>query len=193
MIVTIDGPAAVGKSTVARAVAARLGIPYVDTGAMYRELTAVALERAADLKDGRALAALVGVDPVPGTDIRAERISQLVSTVSRHPEVRERMRARQRELAGTAAVLEGRDTGTRVCPDADLKVYLTAPVAVRAERRAPQLGLPVDEVARTIEDRDRLDAEQMPPAPDAHLLDTDGLDADGVVEAVLRLVEEPQR
>ena len=104
---------------------------------MYRELTAVALERGTAADDGPALAALVGDRPAAGTDIRAERISRVVSTVSRHPEVREQMRERQRELAGSAAVLEGRDTGTRVCPEADLKVYLTAPVAVRAAPARP--------------------------------------------------------
>src|SRR6185437_338436 len=138
VIVTIDGPAGVGKSTVARAVAQRLGVPYVDTGAMYRELTAVALEHGTAVDDGAALAALVGERPTAGTDIRSERISRVVSAVSQHPAVRQRMRERQRELAGSAAVLEGRDTGTRVCPDADLKIYLTAPVAVRAARRAAQ-------------------------------------------------------
>jgi cytidylate kinase len=190
VIITIDGPAAVGKSTVARAVASNLGVPYVDTGAMYRELTAVALERGTAIDDGVALAALVGDRPTAGTDIRAERISQVVSAVSGHPEVRRRMRERQRELAGSAAVLEGRDTGTRVCPDADLKIYLTAPVAVRAARRAPQLGLPAADVEQAIEERDRLDARQMPPAPDAHLIDTGSMDASQVVETVLALARE---
>ena len=127
MVVTIDGPAGAGKSTVAKAVAKRLGYRHVDTGEMYRELTAVALERGADLDDGDALAALVGVPPSAPVDLRSERISAHVSTASRHEPVRLRMRERQRELARDA-VLEGRDTGTRVCPDAEVKVYLTASV-----------------------------------------------------------------
>ncbi len=190
MIVTIDGPAGSGKSTVARLVAARLGLPHVDTGAMYRELAAVALERDVDVDDEPGLAALVGVAPAAGTDLRGERISAVVSSVSRHPRVRERMRARQRELAGDRAVLEGRDTGTRVCPDADLKVYLTATPEVRAARRARDLGLPASQVARTIAERDRRDAEQLPAAADAHRIDTSAMTLDQVVEAVLALARE---
>ena len=188
MVVTIDGPAGAGKSTVARAVAERLGYRHVDTGEMYRELTAVALERGADLDDGAALAALVGVPPAGPVDLRSERISANVSTVSRHDPVRDRMRRRQRELA-VDAVLEGRDTGSRVCPDADVKVYLTASLEARAARRAVDLGLAADEVGRTIAARDRGDAEQMTPAPDAHVIDTSALSVDEAVDAVVRLVE----
>lgn len=188
MIVTIDGTAGVGKSTVAKLVAARLGLRHVDTGAMYRELTAVALERNVALDDGDAVAALVGDPPRPGTDLRSERVSAAVSAVSRHPQVRERMRVRQRELARDA-VLEGRDTGTVVCPGADVKVYLTADPAVRADRRARDLGLPVEEVERSIERRDRLDKDQSAPAADAVVIDTSRLDAEQVTERVLALVE----
>ena len=185
---TIDGPAGVGKSTVARLVAARLGLRHVDTGAMYRELTAVALERGVDTDDGGALAALVGAEVPGGVDIRSERVSAAVSAVSRHPQVRARMRVRQRELARDA-VLEGRDTGTAVCPDAEVKVYLTAATAVRAVRRAHDLGLPAAEVERSIERRDRLDRAQSAPAPDAMVIDTSQLDADQVAERVVALVE----
>jgi cytidylate kinase len=190
VVVTIDGPAGVGKSTVARLVAARLGVPHVDTGAMYRELTAVALERGVSADDGDALAALVGQPPAADTDLRSERVSASVSAVSRHPQVRDRMRARQRELARPAAVLEGRDTGTRVCPDAPVKVYLTAPVDVRARRRAADLGLPAEQIELTIAERDRRDAEQLAAAADAHVIDTGALTVDQVVSAVLRLAEE---
>ena len=186
MVITIDGPAGAGKSTVARRVAERLGLQYVDTGAMYRELTAVALARAANLNDGEALAALVGMAAPDRADLRAEAISRNVSAVSRHPQVRARMRARQRELA-VDAVLEGRDTGSVVCPGADLKVYLVASNRVLAERRAADLGLPVDEVERSLTDRDDMDADQLAPAPDAQLLDTSTLSVDQVVDRIVAL------
>src|SRR4249920_503534 len=188
MVVTIDGPAGAGKSTVARAVAERLGYRHVDTGEMYRELTAVALERGVDLDDA-ALAALVGATPAAAVDLRSEQISAHVSAVSRHEPVRERMRQRQRELARDA-VLEGRDTGTRVCPDAEVKVYLTASVAERARRRASELGVPAEEVELAIVDRDRRDAAQLAPAPDAHTVDTTGLEVEQVIEHVLELARE---
>jgi CMP/dCMP kinase len=189
VVVTIDGPAGAGKSTVARAVAERLGYRHVDTGEMYRELTAVALERGIDLDDAAALAALVGTPPAAPVDLRSEQISAHVSAVSRHEPVRERMRQRQRELARDA-VLEGRDTGTRVCPDAEVKVYLTASVAERARRRASELGVPAEEIELAIVERDRRDAAQLAPAPDAHTVDTTGLDVEQVIEHVLELARE---
>ena len=188
MVITIDGPAGAGKSTVARAVAERLGYTYVDTGLMYRELTAVAMERGVDPDDGDALAGLVGQAPSGPVDLRGEAVSARVSAVSRHSQVRTRMRERQRALARDA-VLEGRDTGSRVCPDAEVKVFLTASLEARAARRAVDLGLGADEVGRTISARDRGDAEQLAPAPDAHVIDTSGLTVAEAVDAVVRLVE----
>jgi cytidylate kinase len=188
LTVAIDGPAGAGKSTVARMVARRLGLRHVDTGAMYRALTAVALDRGVSPDDGPALARLVDALPPAGTDLRAERISANVSAVSRHPEVRARMRERQRELA-RGAVLEGRDTGTRVCPDAAVKVYLEAPLAVRAARRAAELGTTASAAETALLRRDTLDAVQLAPAPDAHRIDTGGLSAAEVVERVVALVE----
>src|SRR5262249_25422527 len=178
MVITIDGPAGAGKSTVARRVAERLGLLYVDTGALYRELTAVALARAVNLNNGEAPAAFVGEDAPRGAAVRTAGVSpdacvrragpfaRNVGGVPRPPQVRARVPARQRELA-VDAVLEGRDTGSVVCPGADLKVYLVASNRVRAERRAADLGLPVDEVEQSLTDRDDMDAGQLAPAPAA--------------------------
>jgi cytidylate kinase len=188
VVITIDGPAGAGKSTVARAVADRLGYRYVDTGSMYRELTAAAMEHGVAPDDGDSLAALVGTAPSAPVDLRSEAVSARVIAVARHPQVRERMRARQRSLAHDA-VLEGRDTGTRVCPDADVKVYLTASLAARAARRAADLGLGAAEVGETIAARDQGDAEQLAAAADAHVIDTSGLTVAETVDRVLRLVE----
>jgi cytidylate kinase len=188
VVITIDGPAGAGKSTVARALAERLGYRYVDTGAMYRELTAAAMQHDVDQDDGDALAELVGEAPSEPFDLRSEAVSARVSAVSRHPRVRERMRARQRALAHDA-VLEGRDTGTRVCPDADVKVYLVASLDSRAARRASDLGLEPGQVAETIAARDRHDSEQLAPAADAHVIDTSELTVPDVVARVLQLVE----
>jgi len=184
MVITIDGPAGSGKSTVARLVADRLGLRYVDTGAMYRELTAAALATGVSLNDGDELAALVGRPAPAGADLRAEVISRNVSAASRHPQVRARMRARQRELAADA-VLEGRDTGSVVWPAAEVKVYLVANGRVRAERRALQLGLPIEAVEQTIADRDDMDSAQLAPAPDAVVVDTSDLTIDQVVDRIV--------
>jgi cytidylate kinase len=186
MVITIDGPAGAGKSTVARRVAERLGLRYVDTGAMYRELTAVALAGNTNLNDGAALAQLVGTPAAAGADLRAEAISRNVSAVARHPQVRAAMRERQRELAHDA-VLEGRDTGSVVWPQADLKIYLVASTAVRAARRATELGLPVEQVEQSIVERDDLDSEQLAPAPDARVLDSSALTVEQVVDRIVEM------
>jgi cytidylate kinase len=199
MIVAIDGPAGAGKSTVARRLAARLGFRYVDTGAMYRALTWLALERGVALDDEAALAALARENPVDlganrveidGHDvtaaIRSARVDREVSTVARHPAVRAVLRARQREVAARGdSVLEGRDTGSVVCPDADVKVYLVADEAERARRRAAeQPGAERNDLRR----RDERDAPQLTPAPDAIRIDTTLLTADDVVDRIVGLV-----
>jgi cytidylate kinase len=199
MIVAIDGPAGAGKSTVARRLAARLGFRHVDTGAMYRALTWLALERGVALDDEAALAALARENPVDlGADrveigghdvtalIRSARVDREVSTVARHPAVRAVLRARQREVAAQGdSVLEGRDTGSVVCPDADVKVYLVADEAERARRRAAeQPGAERNELRR----RDERDAPQLAPAPDAIRIDTTLLTADDVVDRIAGLV-----
>jgi CMP/dCMP kinase len=204
MIVAIDGPAGAGKSTVARTLASRLGVRYLDTGAMYRALTWLALEDGVSLEDGTALGSLAEAAPISfagdrvlirGEDvteaIRLPKIDRAVSTVARHPEVREVMRERQRELAPQGdAVIEGRDIGTIVCPDAEVKVYLVADAAERARRRVaerPEVG--AEALATDLRLRDERDAVQMQPAPDAERIDTTDLSVEEVVDRIERLIQ----
>jgi len=197
MIVAIDGPAGAGKSTVARRLAERLGYRYLDTGAMYRALTWLAMTRDIDLGAGEKLGALADENPIAldedgrvwidDTDvtaaIRKSRIDRVVPVVARHPAVRAIMRARQRELAEVGdAVIEGRDIGTVVCPGADVKVYLNA------ER--PEIG--ADALATDLRLRDQSDAERMMPADDAIQIDTTELDVEDVVSRIEQLVRERQ-
>jgi CMP/dCMP kinase len=204
MIVAIDGPAGAGKSTVARRLSERLGFRYLDTGAMYRALTWLALERGTSLEDEAALAALAGAHQVTfdeeggvaigGRDvteaIRGADIDRVVSTVARHPGVRAVMRDRQRELADEGdAVIEGRDIGTVVAPRAEVKIYLIAEHDVRAARRQserPEIG--ADALATDLRLRDASDAARMQPADDAETIDTTTLDVDEVVRRIEQLV-----
>ena len=206
MIVAIDGPAGAGKSTVARKLAERLGFRYLDTGAMYRALTWLALREGLPLAEGDPLGELARRNPVvfdevgrvfiAGADvtsaIRQSRIDQMVPVVARHTPVREVMRERQRELAAQGnAVIEGRDIGTVVAPEAAVKVYLQADPAVRASRRQaerPDIG--ADALATDLRARDKSDRERMQPAGDAVLIDTTKLQVDDVVERIEALVRE---
>jgi cytidylate kinase len=204
MIVAIDGPAGAGKSTVARRLAARLGFRYLDTGAMYRALTWLALEQGVELDDAAGLAALAERFPVTfgdaghvliaGSDvtdaIREQRIDKAVPLVARHPPVRGVMRVRQRELADEGdAVIEGRDIGTVVAPNAAVKVYLVADEQERARRRvADRPGIGADALATDLRLRDASDAAQMRAAPDAEQIDTTDLAVDDVVARIEQLV-----
>jgi len=208
MIVAIDGPAGAGKSTVAQRLAERLGFRYLDTGAMYRALTWLAISRSVPLAQGERLGGLADEYPVildaqrrvwiADTDvtssIRKSDIDRLVPVVARHPQVRSVMRARQRELAEEGdVVIEGRDIGTVVAPDAEVKVYLNAERAVRAKRRMaerPEIG--ADALATDLRLRDESDAARMRPAEDAIQIDTTGLDVEDVVDQIEELVRARQ-
>ncbi len=214
-MIAVDGPAGAGKSSASRALARRLGFGYVDTGAMYRAVGVLAAERGIDPDDAAALGRLVaGLDfelardgerlLIGGRDlsaaIRRPEAGELASRVSTQPVVRQRLVALQRALgAAGGVVMEGRDIGTVVFPDARVKLYLTADPATRAARRAAELraaAATVDEaaLARELAERDRRDAGRahspLRPAADAVVLDTTALTLEDVVEAMERVVRE---
>jgi CMP/dCMP kinase len=201
-VIAIDGPAGSGKSTVARRLAARLGLEYLDTGAMYRAVTFAALRRGIDPADPEPVAALaraveleVGIDAVrvDGVDatieIRGPEVSRAVSLVAANPDVRTELVRRQREWATErgGGVLEGRDIGTVVFPDAVLKVYLSARPEVRAERRAAEVSdLDYETVAADMARRDALDQGRdnapLMRADGALELDTSDMTVDEIVD-----------
>ncbi|KEF34496.1 cytidylate kinase [Deinococcus sp. RL] len=201
MIVTIDGVAASGKSSVASGVARALGIPYVSSGLLYRAATLLGLERGLDLGDAAALLAHLRANPVRlepraegnrvwvgGRELTAElhssRVDAGVSRVAALPEVRAWVDAQLRALP-EPFVAEGRDMGTNVFPHAEAKFYLTASPRVRAERRAKERPEDVPAIEAALTERDLLDAAQSAPAPDARVIDTGALTLEGVIAAVL--------
>ena len=207
-VIAIDGPAGAGKSTVGRAVADRLGVGYLDTGAMYRAVTFAVLRRGVDPHDEEAVLGVaqtvemtvgeerVMVDGVDATrEIRGREVTSAVSSVAANPAVRSLLVDAQRSwvVSRGGGVVEGRDIGTVVFPGADLKLFVTASPRVRAERRVAEAGGDVDEMEASIIERDRLDStrETSPLAvdPAAVTLDTSGLSIDEVVAAVVAEVE----
>ncbi len=207
-VIAIDGPAGSGKSTVARALARQLGLEYLDTGAMYRAVTFAVLRSGGDPCDVETAAGIarsmdlevsldrVLVDGVDATlEIRGPEVTRAVSEVAANADVRSELVSRQREWARQrdGGVLEGRDIGTVVFPDAELKVYLTADPSERAKRRAKEVtDLDYETVAADLARRDALDsnrkADPMVEAGDAVVVDTTGLDVAGVVARVLSLL-----
>jgi len=206
-IIAIDGPSGSGKSTVARSVAERTGCRYLDTGAMYRSLTLIALREGLDPESGAKLAERLRdlvIEFVPGgirldgedvsVAIRTGEVTRLVARIAAHPAIRAEMVTKQRAAwPGQNMVVEGRDIGTVVFPDACLKVFLTASPDERAVRRAKETGRRVEEIRREQSDRDALDRgrEHSPlvEAEDAVRIDTTGLTIEEVVERVTALVE----
>ena len=216
MLVAIDGPAGSGKSSVARAVAGELGVVNLNTGAAYRAVALVALREGVDLEDGASLAEIsrrVGLDgggarvdgaPVPEEELRAPEVSAGASTVSARPEVRTVLLDVQREAARKAreqggAVVEGRDIGTVVLPDVELKIFLSAALEERARRRAHQTGreAELDRIREAMKKRDRRDSERttspLKAAPEAVVLDTTALSLEEVVSRVLDLARDLRR
>ena len=208
MVIAIDGPAGAGKSTVAKALAERLGFTYLDSGAMYRAVALTALRAGADIDQGAEIEPLaralelrmspgrveLGAEDVSSA-IREPEVTAAASRVSVHPGVREAMVDRQRELVADGGwVAEGRDIGTVVCPESPLKVFLTASEQERAERRALQSGRDADEILAEQRDRDARDRERehgaLKPAADSVEVETTGLAIDEVVERIAELAAE---
>lgn len=205
MIVTIDGPAGSGKSTVASALAARLGAAHVDTGAFYRAATLAVLRSGADVHDESACARVVAESTIrrdgrrtllDGEDVEAQirgaDVTRCVSAVSAHESVRALLVPVQRaHIPAEGAVVEGRDAGTVVVPDADLKVWLTASHEARAARRARQLGEDGAVAAHALDlaRRDAADAARMVAATDAVTLDTTGRSVQALVDELVELLD----
>ncbi|MFW2332378.1 (d)CMP kinase [Ilumatobacter sp.] len=207
VVIAIDGPAGAGKSTVGRALARRLDLGYLDTGAMYRGMTFAALRRGVvegDLDEVAAMAPAVdlavedGTVTVDGVDatsaIRGREVTEAVSQIAANPAVRRVLVDRQRDWVERhgGGVVEGRDIGTVVFPDADLKLYITASPRVRAERRVRELGGDVVEVEASIIKRDRVDSSRthspLSEADDAVVVDTTGMSIDEVVDHIMEML-----
>ena len=203
MIIAVDGPAASGKGTLARRLASHFGLHYLDTGSLYRAVALGVLKKGAnpaDLAAAEAVAAALSPPDRDDPDLRSEDVSQAASVVAAFPAVRQHVLEYQRKFAATppGAVLDGRDIGTVVCPDAEVKLFVTASAQVRALRRAKERtnageNADFDAILSDIKARDARDMNRavapLKPAPDARLLDTSDLDIEAAFQAALRLIE----
>jgi CMP/dCMP kinase len=203
MIIAIDGPAASGKGTLAKRLAAHYGYRHLDTGAIYRALAYALISRGADLADkAAAVRAARGLDPqtFDNPELKSHQVGTAASVVSAYPEVREVLLNFQRQFAAhpPGAVLDGRDIGTVICPNADVKIFVVADPGVRARRRtleaqargetADEAAILADILARDDRDRNRAVAP-LQPAADAYLLDNSHLDIEGGVRAAIDIIE----
>ncbi len=206
MIVAVDGPSASGKGTLARRLAAALNLAYLDTGMIYRAAAAKVLAAGQDPSDAAAAAQAareLRLSDLERPDLRSEDVAQAASIVAANPEVRAALLAMQRRFAAqppdgkAGAVLDGRDIGTVVCPDAEVKLFVTASPETRAARRHKELrdrGEPsiYARVVQEMEARDARDSARavapLKPAPGAHVLDTSKMDVDAAFEAALRII-----
>jgi cytidylate kinase len=207
IVVAIDGAAGSGKSTLAELLARELGLPYINTGLMYRALAAAAAKGAVDIDDPEALldlarglwfevrgagAARLEVEGYTPEELTSPTVESTVSAVARHPEVRRWMRDAQRALGDDGAVMEGRDIGTVVFPDAEVKLFLRADATARAARRAEERDAGSVDVGEAVHRRDERDARTTPlePAPDAIVIDTGDLDIDATLAVARAIVAE---
>lgn len=203
MIIAIDGPAASGKGTIARAIAKQFGLPHLDTGLLYRATAMRLLKSGAKLRDpataAQAASSLTETE-LADEGLRDRHIGEAASVVAAMPDVRQALIAMQREFAAHpgGAVLDGRDIGTFICPDAQVKIFITAKPEVRAERRAKELqgkgeAAPYEGVLEDIRVRDERDSERsaapLRRADDATLLDTTDLDIDAAIKSGIEIVE----
>ena len=209
IVVAIDGPAGAGKSTIAKALAAKLGVRYLDTGAMYRAVTFAAMTSGIELSNQDLVAELTRKSKMLLTDetvmingldatiaIRSSEVTAAVSTVAANSQVRTELRERQRQWIAdnNGGVVEGRDIGSVVFPDATLKVYLTASPIVRAKRRVAQSGGNVDEIAASIASRDLQDSSRsdspLTQTDDAITIDTSDRSIDQVVAQLVEMTDQ---
>jgi cytidylate kinase len=207
-IVAIDGPAGVGKTTLGRKLATVLGVPSISTGLMYRAVAEAALSHGVDPADGKALGRLAGqlrfglasrgeprelmIDgAAPAPSLASLEVEAVVSEVASHPTVRTILRGAQRRLGGTGCVMEGRDIGSVVFPDADVKIQLDAHPEIRAHRRKTERRGGAER-AQAVAGRDARDSRTTPLAPvaDSIVIDTTGLDVEAVFDVALRMVRE---
>jgi len=209
IVIAIDGPSGAGKSSIARSLARRMGITYIDTGAMYRAIALWALRADIDINDSFRVERLAreahiefgpqGEVVLNGEDvsaaIREPQVTDAASKVAAIPGVRRAMREEQRRIgAVTSVVMEGRDIGTVVFPEAKVKIYLDAQPEVRAQRRAGETGADAAQVARELAERDHRDSTRaeapLSQAPDAEYLDSTGLTIEQVEEAILKIIRD---